>query len=403
MEDFKFIESSFSKIKKGNTSAVKELSEGLSNHFRRNITTFITPTKKGNSIFVMSVTPRVSTIEKVLTYMTGTETKLKAISDIWHSCNDWRLDIDKQILSFLNPDELTALTLHEMHHIMDTDRIPNKLVNVVQFGVATSKISQKAALGDRSVQKILELPIMSSCQTFFDKNRMKEEIKAERKAMEKEHKADSYAKDNGYMDALISAMNKLSKRIKADAGDKNIKDAMNYSMEIVNNLEERKNLLVKDKLIGLQKFLPDGVIKESVDNICESWFSVSGDVESYITESVHDRIEDAYFTEFSLGGKLQPIEQNQLDYIAIRIETMETVNDKMMILSYINSKLELTEYYIGILSDKKLSKKYKVPHSMDKLVQIKTYLEKLREKALNTPVNKKEKNIVVYYPSGYDG
>ena len=198
-------------------------------------------------------------------------------------------------------------------------------------------------------------------------------------------------------------MNKLSKRIKADAGDKNIKDAMNYSMEIVNNLEERKNLLVKDKLIGLQKFLPDGVIKESVDNICDSWFSVSGDVESYITESVHDRIEDAYFTEFSLGGKLQPIEQNQLDYIAIRIETMETVNDKMMILSYINSKLELTEYYIGILSDKKLSKKYKVPHSMDKLVQIKTYLEKLREKALNTPVNKKEKNIVVYYPSGYEG
>lgn len=403
MEDFKFIESSFSKIKKGNSSALKELSDGLSKHFSRNITTFVTPTKKGDSIFVMSVTPKVSTIDKVLRYMTGNETKLKAISDIWHSCNDWRLDIDKQILSFLNPDELTALTLHEMHHIMDTDRIPNKLVNVVQFGVATSKISQKAALGDRSVQKILELPIISSCQTFFDKQRMKEEIKAERKAMNKEHKADNYAKDNGYMNALISAMDKLSKRIKSDAADNNIKDAMDYSMDVVNNLEERKNLIVKDQLTGLQRFLPDGIMKESVDDICENWFSASGNIESYITESVHERVEDAYFTEFSLGGKLQPIEQNQLDYIAVRIESMETVNDKMMILSYINSKLELAEYYIGILSDKKLSKKYKVPHSMEKLIQIKAYLEKLREKALNTPVGKNEKNIIVYYPNGYEG
>lgn len=403
MENFKFIESSFSKIKKGNTSGVKELSDSLSKHFNRNITVFITPTKKGNSIFVMSVTPMVSTIDKVLTYMTGTETKLKAISDIWHSCNDWRLDIDKQILSFLNPDELTSLTLHEMHHIMDTDRIPNKLINTVQFGVATSKISQKAALADRSVQKILELPIMSSCQTFFDKGRMKEEIKAERKAMLKEHNADNYAKENGYMDALISAMDKLSKRIKENSGDENIKNAMDYSMNILNNLEERKTLLVKDQLTGLQKFLPDGVMKESINDIRNSWISSSGEIESYITESVHERIEDAYFTEFSLGGKLQPIEQEQLDYIAVRIETMETVNDKMMILSYINSKLELVEYYIGILSDKKLSKKYKVPHSMEKLIQIKAYLEKLREKALSIQVGKKEKDIIVYYPSGYEG
>lgn len=403
MNDFEFIEDSFSNIKKGKSSALTTLSDGLTKYFGRNITAYLTPTKKGSSIFVMSVTPETSTIDKVLQYMGGTETKLKAVSDIWHSCHNWRLDIDRQILSFLNPDELTALTLHEMRHIMDTDRIPTRLVNVVQFGVATSKISQKAALADRSVQKILELPVLSSCQTFFDKNQMNAEIKAERKAMNKEHHADSYAKENGYLTPLLSAMSKLEKRIKPDAGERNVQDAMDYSMQIVNNLQERKNFLVKDQMKNIQKYLPDGLIKESADEIYKTWFSASDDIEQYITESVDTFVKDAYFTEFSLGGKLQPIEQNQLDYIAVRIETMETVNDKMMILSYINSKLELADYYMAILSDKKLSKKYKVPHSMESLKQIKEYLNKLREKALNTSIAKNDKNIVVYYPSGYEG
>lgn len=403
MDDFKFIENAFSKIKSGKASSVKELSDGLSKHFGRNITTYITPTKKGDSIFVMSVTPQSSTIAKVMNYMVGTETKLQAISDLWHSCKEWRLDIDKQILGFLSASELTALTLHEMRHIMDTDRIPQKLVNTIQFGVATSKISQRAALQDKSVQKILELPILSSCQTFFDKKQMKDEIKAERNAMKKEHHADQYAKDNGYLNPLLSAMDKLEKKISSNAGKKNLQDAMDYSMNIVNNLQERKNLLVKDDMRNIRKFLPDGLLKESVDEIYNEWFHDGDYLESYITESVEELVKEAYFTEFAFGKKLEPIQQNQLDYIAVRIETMKTVNDKMMILSYINSKLELCDYYMQLLNDPKLAKKYKVPHSMNTLKQTKAYLEKLRELALNKSIQKDERNIVVYYPAGYEG
>lgn len=404
MDDFKFIETSFASIKKGGSKAVNELSEGLSKYFGRNISAYVTNRKKGSDIFVMSVTPKISTIDKVLQYMTGRETKLKAISDIWHSCNDWRLDIDNQILGFLTPDELTALTLHEMKHIMDTDRIPTRLVDTVQFGVATSKISQKVALENKNVQKVLEIPIISSCQTFFDKKRMKSEIKAERNAMKKEHRADAYAMKNGYLNSLLSAMGKLEKRIKDDAGTKNTEDALAYSMNIVDALEQRKEFAVKSQLTGISKYLPDGILKECVDEISGTWFDDYGNLDRYITESVDDMVTEAYFTEFGLlGSRLAPIEQNQLDYIAVRIETMETVNDKMMILSYINSKIELVEYYMGILSDKKLSKKFKVPHTMEKLVQIKATLDKLREKALNKQIGKSDRDIIVYYPSGYSG
>lgn len=403
MDDFKDIETCFTSIKKNDKKSVDKLASKLSAHFSRNISVHISNIKKGDDLFVMCVTPKTSTIDKVLQYMSGNESKLKAISDVWHSCNDWRLDIDNRILKFLTPSELTALTLHEMKHIMDTDRIPKRLVDTVQFGVATSKISQRVALGNSNVQKVLELPIISSCQTFFDKNRMKAEIKAERDAMKKEHRADAFAIKNGYLDSLLSAMGKLEKKIKDDAGMQNTAEAMEYSMNLVNALNERKDLAVKDQLNALNRFLPDGILKESVEEITNSWIDSNGQLDRYITESVDEMINDAYFVEFGLGSKLAPIEQNQLDYIAVRIETMETVNDKMMILSYINSKIELAEYYIGILQDKKLSKKYKVPHSLENLFRIKAQLEKLREKALNKSISPKDRDIIVYYPNGYEG
>lgn len=403
MDDFNFIESAFTLIKKRDNKGISKLSDGLSRYFGRNISVNITNRKKGSDIFVMSVTPKTSTIDKVLQYMTGNEAKMKAISDVWHSCNEWRLDIDNQILGFLTPQELTALTLHEMKHIMDTDRIPARLVDTIQFGVATSKLSQKVALGNKNVQKILEIPIISSCQTFFDKKRMKAEIRAEMAAMKKEHRADAYAVKNGYLDSLLSAMGKLEKHIRDDAYEKNTEDALAYSMGIVDALNERKELVVKDQLNGLSRYLPDGILKESVDEITNSWFDQYGNLDKYITESVEDMVEEAYFVEFGLGSRLAPIEQNQLDYIAVRIETMGTVNDKLMILSYINSKIELADYYMEILSDKQLSKKYKVPHTVERLVQIKTQLNKLREKALVKQIEKNDRDIIVYYPNGYKG
>ena len=404
LSDFKVIDDIFADMKKGKNSSSTDLSSELSRYFNKNIRVKITPSKRGDSVFVMNVTPDTSVIDKVLKYMTTNESKLQAICDVWNTCKDWTLDIDKNILGILSPQELTALTLHEAHHIMDSDRIPKRLVNVVQFGIADSKISHKAVLQNQNFNKILQIPVLSACQSFFDVNDMKKEIKANRAAMKKEKDADKYAASNGYLTHLLSAIEKVSKLVAKNqtTAEQNTKDALNYSLSIIDNLELRKKALVKEQLSGLKKYLPDTTFKESVDEIYESWFSSEGEF-NYITESVNKIIEDTYFTEFGIGRKLAPIERNQLDYIAVKIESMATINDKMMILSYINSKLELIDYYIDVLSDKKLSKKYKVPHSLEQLEYYKEILNRLRERALNTKIGSGERELVVYYPKGYEG
>ena len=81
---------------------------------------------------------------------------------------------------------------------------------------------------------------------------------------------------------------------------------------------------------------------------------------------------------------------------------METNTDKMAIVSYINSKLELAEYYVSILHDKKASKKYKVPHTEEYLNYVIDTLNALKEKAFAKKIgNYNYYGIHVDYPEGY--
>ena len=115
--------------------------------------------------------------------------------------------------------------------------------------------------------------------------------------------------------------------------------------------------------------------------------------------------QGSYFEELALISKdLEPIDRNQLDYIRIKVDSMETMTDKMVIVSYINSKIELAEYYLAILNDKKASKKLKVPHTEEYLKYVVATLESLRKKALATKTGQNTYyDIRVTYPSGYEG
>ena len=90
-----------------------------------------------------------------------------------------------------------------------------------------------------------------------------------------------------------------------------------------------------------------------------------------------------------------------LDYIQAKITEISSADDKIMLLSYINSKLELCDYYLGILDNQKLSKKFIVPNSRSQLVGFKNQLNRLRDMVLKYKIP--NDNLVVFYPNKYDG
>ena len=121
-------------------------------------------------------------------------------------------------------------------------------------------------------------------------------------------------------------------------------------------------------------------------------------------ENRADSIVENYYTEFFFGKKkLSKIDPAELDYIDIKTNEIKNENDKMMLISYIHSKLDIIDFYLGILKDPKLAKKYNVPNSADQLERMRTRLLTSRENILKYKIPERNKGIIIAWPENYEG
>jgi hypothetical protein len=382
---------------------VAELGKELSSVTGKKIEVHLATVKDQKSFFGMSVTPDKSTVDKIAQAIVNPETPLSTIKSLWASSKSWRLDIDTSLFEFLSPNELTAITLHEIGHIIDSDSAPERIQRVVQYTIASSSIGQKAIMAETPFTKIISIPIVAACQFSYDKDSIKKELKA-----------DQVAARNGYADDLVSAMSKIERHLKNSnllnaSPDADLVASTDYTVKMADQLSKRKSALTKNDLLSLKKHLPGNTyLYESVEDSYQSIFMESGDERedykrmTFIQDLVNHIVQESYYSELG-GHKLKPIERNQIDYIRIKVSNIHTINDKLMIISYINGKIELAEYYVNILQDKKASKKYKVPHREEQLQAIIEELQRLKEVAMNKQIEDEIKYMAPIYPAGYEG
>ena len=127
---------------------------------------------------------------------------------------------------------------------------------------------------------------------------------------------------------------------------------------------------------------------------------------NYIHEKAASFEDDEFIIErFLLLGprKLERIDPAEIDYIDVKINMMQNEGDKLMLISYLNSKLDMVNYYLSILSNEKLNKKYAIPNSYRQLVDMKNRLERLRMVILKYKIPTKKEGLLVQWPSGYEG
>ena len=219
----------------------------------------------------------------------------------------------------------------------------------------------------------------------------------------------------GYSNELLSVLTKLSKNIKypndGTLNDKIVKNA-NFSLSTLDDFQARKVNLAKKSLFSLRESCTSPYIKSVVDDFISTVFEGSEDSMSltddrkveYMLERADKDIEDGYFTEFFIFGKeLKRIDPAEIDYIAVKISSIKNDNDKMMLISYLHSKLDLVEYYISILENPKLAKRYKIPHTLNQLYDLKKRLLIMRRTILDFKIPLKNTSILVSWPTGYTG
>lgn len=367
------------------------------------------------NLFVMSVIPERSTVDKIVDAIVTGKGSYETIKSLWEKNKTWVIEIDEGLLNHkLTDKELVALLLHEVGHVVNSNSVVNRIVQILQFEYVNTKFTNKAMISGNIFRKMLSLPILNACVSDQkDKKNLKEEIKA-----------DQFVRKIGYGKYLVSAMDALMDpnkfpKLKIVNPDKEMKDSTNFALNTMENLKERKHALVKRHLVGLRAGIGSPAIESVLGDIYGSWFvdkiedSDSPHMENAILEAKKEkfleeyieRTIDSYMKESWIFGKkkLNRIDPFMLDYIQVKMEDIQSNSDKMMLISYINTQLDTVMFYIDILNDPEASKKYTVPHNMSFLQGVRKQLNGLRDRVLQYRVPQKQSDIFVTYPKGYEG
>lgn len=397
-----------------NSAALSKIKETIEDSFKGytfDIRVINTSQNTKTEFFLMSVYPEISTIDKIVSAILSNKED-SVIKKLWESNKKWTIEIDDKLLTgtYINctDKELTAMLIHELGHVIYSNSLPTKISTIFRYEVTKASFVNKALVrGDKIFRTILSLPILDACVS---------DNKRDLKSIKEEIKADSFVKKIGYTKELESVLTKLINckniRYTASMTDK-IYNSTDFSMKTIDDFMHRRDVIAKNNLISLKESCESEYISDIINNFIESVFEDSESSNSIINgrklEYMHERadkaIEEDCFMEFFLfGGKqLKRIDPNDLDYAEIKIQGIKNESDKMMIVSYINSKIDLVDYYISIMENPKLSKKYIIPHSLDNLYGYKKRLITMRENALKFKIPARNKNILVTWPKVYEG
>ena len=405
-ERFSDMENAFTRLKGNDSdaSALGVLSSSLSKITGKAITVnTVSPQNQSQECFVMSVYPEESVLDKLVTAILSEE-KDSVIAKIWNDTTKWIIEIDTRILKDkvnLTEKELTALILHEVGHIIYSNSVPMKIAKIARLEIAKTNLVNKQLLKDTFFSKLLYVPLLNLCNSTRHKDSMKTEMKA-----------DKYAMQSGYGKDLASGINKIIVYAGSETTpDEELSQLMGFSLDTLQSLQKRQNNIVRKNFATMISATPSRFAKGVLNNIHTS-LSGSNDPRATVTEAVKDefisnkimKITDEFYTSeafFNRVHKMKRIDPAELDYIALELNNIKSNDDKMMLVSYIYSKLDIIDYYIALIDSK--NPKYSVPHSRESLVQMKQRLNDYRIQAINRKLPEVNYGISIQWPTGYEG
>ena len=124
---FKTIDAAFSMLKENPsaTSPLGIIKDVLDDSFKGlDFSVILAPTTDKGFKFYMGVYPEVSTTDKIVNAILSNK-ESKVVSELWKKNTKWVIDIDESIITsdMFTPNELTALLLHEVGHVIASNSI----------------------------------------------------------------------------------------------------------------------------------------------------------------------------------------------------------------------------------------------------------------------------------------
>jgi hypothetical protein len=360
---------------------------------------------------------------------------LNEVINQWKNISKWHLEIDSRVfdrtvISF-NPEELTAMTLHEIGHVVYSDRKPEQYFRAYQ----NCRIRMKSTdlVSARIVYFLYQIPLIMACglkNWSLTSRDMHEEIFA-----------DTTVERLGYGEALVSAYQKIIKEHGNSLGayteaesEAELERSITWCNLNAKDLAHRKNKLKDDLYYTgtksgspyIRKVLHKVMAKAGIVSkarytgniVVESSITMFDDVETFVNENelIYDiksfnklanRINSA--TEsmslsiaqeaFGKKGKIQVPTQLDVDTIFVEVDRISNHADRRYVLDLIYHQEEKIEKFKELFQyNHDLESKY-----AGKMESMLKELAEMRKAVLAKRSFDKNYKVFVKYPEGYEG
>ena len=420
IESCKYIESCFRNIKYGKD--VNRSLIAISNTIKRELNKDVTIEiihNTSNVFFGMNIYPAPDEIVKIADKINRDHTPTE-ITEQWKNINAWCIEIDDLLFEDINldiqADELTALLLHELGHVVLSDEVPKSVLKSVKINLFKRELSFKnimkadSPVGNGVIPLVLSFPIIEACSNKgFFKSGFGRGIDLKR-----EFAADEYVKRCGYGQSLYNFIEKLiaygegNMVNKSNAEKENeIGIITNWAFDNLHSLVKRKGKLYNSLKVEMKrnpsnyvkticKRLNDKVFKEPVQSFVNTNAVVT---ESFVVNGLNKAA--ANFTRFvDKHNRVKPCKVRDLDVFAVEIANITTVDDKMYLIECLHDELDRVEYALMLLDDGKVDR---VTQSKTTLLQYRDNVIKLLNEAKIAKIPEEKYGLFIKYPKGYEG
>lgn len=321
---------------------------------------------------------------------------------------DGRLLYDKSLK--MTSGEIVAMLLHEVGHIVCTDRVYTETRSVIltamtKYGVSMLSLS-KFLVSANPVSFLLELVVIQVCTNYS----------LHLISQKSEMDADKYVINKGYGEELRSVFMKFIKTGQnhilyrnKDEFKENNNTIADWSVDNLINYDTRLNKISQylkvqydnNESIYLKLYLKDKVnkLEDLVKNIIDR-MKLSENL-----EKIHVRTDNEILSEFFnfISRFPEKITKKDVDDVRIEMQRIEDIDDKLYVMEMIMIRKDKVQMAINYLTENPNNpKKYKIPD----LETLKSYFQDLcglQDQVVQMRIPEKTYGVFIKYPTGYEG
>lgn len=357
---------------------------------------FIQKNSDTNGLYGMSVYLKDSSLLRITKSITDPREKTKDLTkDILNTRAVYYIEIDSRILQpqyGFKADEITAILLHEIGHVLGDTDFYNELKAAYEKAIFE--------MNDKELKEDKLNDVKNNIGMLYVISALQNTHMSKFTPDEKEQLADKFAVDCGYGEPLVRALEKFSKLNISKLSKKNIFQTVFELAKTnlyLNSTFKTRRKYVDELLQTEEKITKSDFLKDSIKSIRKKLSKI------FLHEALEgfdlynkEILDESFFDMF----RRKPIKTSQadIDNLKIEIEMMEDYDDKSAIVYKIHKRLTQLEE-----AKKKLVNDSEYKRNLSLIESYKKQLNELLKQALKFKVVEKTYGVFVKYPKGYEG